>query len=151
MKQLVRSALIAAGAVALAAARTHVAPNPLQLVIANGPFAGTYDARGTETICLHAKMQKMYAASFKDFNAHGAKAFAEAGIKVDNPDLPGPKFGDLHAAFGDDQKYSVEYDVYNVPITMTPKGKGADLAGAGKTKDGIQMRVTASCQDLETM
>jgi hypothetical protein len=150
MKQLMRSALIVAGAVALAGARTPAAPNPLQVVIANGPFAGTYDARGAETICLHAKAQKMYAASFKDFNAHGAKAFAEGGIKVDNPDAPDKKFGDLHAAFGVDPN-SVQYDVYNVPITMTPKGKGADLAGAGKTKDGIQMRVTASCQDLETM
>ena len=150
MKQLIRSALIVIGAIALAAARPQDPPNPLTLVISNGPFAGTYKSKGAETICMHAKAQKIYTASFKDFEAKGPKAFAEGGIKVDSPDAPGPYHGDLHAAFGDGPK-AVQYDAIRVPVTMTPKGKGADLAGEGKTKEGIQMRVTASCQDVTTM
>jgi hypothetical protein len=151
MKQLVRSVLILFGAAALAAARTHAAPNPWTVVVGNGPYAGTYKAKADEVICLHSKQPKMYAASFRDFDAKDAHALGEGGIKVDNPDAPGPKTGDLHVAFGDDKKRSVVYDVYNAPITLTPKGKGADLAGAGKTKDGIAIRITASCVDVETM
>ena len=151
MKQLIRSTLIIAGAAALAAARPHAAPNPWTVVIGNGPFAGTYKAKAEEVICLHSKQPKMYAASFRDSDAKDAHALGEGGIKVNNPDAPGPKTGDLHVAFGDDKKRSVVYDVYAVPITLTPKGKGADLAGAGKTKDGIAIRITASCVDVETL
>jgi hypothetical protein len=34
---------------------------------------------------------------------------------------------------------------------MTLTAKGADFAGTGKTKDGIQIRVTASCVDVMTL
>jgi hypothetical protein len=151
MKQVIRSALILAGATALAAARTHAAPNPWSVVVGNGPYAGTYKAKAEEVLCLHSKDPKMYAASFRDFSAKDAHALGEGGIKVDNPDVPGPKTGDLHVAFGHDKKRSVVYDVYSVPITFTPKGKGADIAGAGKTRDGIAIRITASCVEVETM
>jgi hypothetical protein len=151
MKQLVRSTLILTGAALLAAARPHAAPNPMTIVVANGPYAGTYKARADEVVCLHAKAQKMYAASFKDFNANSPRAFAEGGLKVNNPDVAGPKKGDLLAAFGTNDKRSVEYNVFDVPITMTAKGEGAELAGSGKTKDGVQIRVTASCVDVTTM
>jgi hypothetical protein len=151
MKQLIRSALIIAGATGLAAARTPAAPNPWTVVVGNGPYAGTYKAKADEVLCLHSKDPKMYAASFRDFDAHTPKALGEGGIKVDNPDAPGPKTGDLHVAFGDDKKRSVVYDVYNAPITFTLKGKGAEIAGAGKTKDGIALRITATCVDVETM
>jgi hypothetical protein len=150
MKQLIRSALVLTGAVALAAARPHAAPNPLTLVVSNGPFAGTYNSKGAETTCMHAKAQRMYAASFKDFDAKGPKAFAEGGIKIDNPDAPGPYHGDLHAAFGDGPK-AVQYDVFHIPITMTPKGKIMEITGAGKTKEGIQMSVKATCADVTQM
>lgn len=151
MKQLTRCALVLAGAAGLVAARTHAAPNPWTVVVGNGPFAGTYKAKAEEVMCLHSKQPKMYAASFRDFAATGARALGEGGIKVDNPDTPGPKTGDLHVAFGDDAKRSVVYDVYGVPITFAPKGKGAEIAGAGKTKDGIAIRITASCVEVETM
>lgn len=124
MKRLIRSALILAGAAGLAAARTHVAPNPWTVVVGNGPYAGTYKANAEEVICLHSKQPKMYAASFRDFAAQGAHALGEGGIKVDNPDTPGPKTGDLHVAFGDDAKRSAVYDVYGVPITSRRREKG---------------------------
>jgi hypothetical protein len=151
MKHLIRSALVLASAAGLAAARPHAAPNPMTIVVANGPYSGTYKARADEVVCLHAKAQKMYAASFKDFNANSPRAFAEGGLKVNNPDVAGPKKGDLLAAFGTNDKRSVEYNVLDVPITMTAKGQGTELAGSGKTKDGVQIRVTASCVDVTTM
>jgi hypothetical protein len=151
MRASLRTVILAAGAVALSGARPPAAPNPLVVVVANGPYAGTYTAKAEEVICLHSKSPKMYAASFKDFEAKGPRAFAEGGIKVDNPDVAGAKTGDLHVAFGPNDKHAIEYDVYRAPITMTAKGKGADLVGSGKTKDGVQIRVTASCVEVETM
>ena len=151
MNQLIRSALVLTGAISLAAARTHALPNPWTVVVGNGPFAGTYKAKADEVICMHTKSPKMLASSFRDFDAKDAKALGEGGIKVDDPDAPGAKKGDLHVAFGDDKKRSVTYDVYAVPITVTPKGKGAEISGAGKTKDGVSIRITASCAEIEML
>ena len=151
MKQLIRSTVIVAGIAALSAARPHAVPNPWTVVVANGPFAGTYNAKAAEVMCFHYKTQKMLGASFKDFDAKGARALAEGGIKVDNPDAPGAKTGDLQVGFGNSDKLSIAYSVYNVPITVTPKGKGADLVGAGKTKDGVQIRITANCAEIEQL
>jgi hypothetical protein len=151
LRASLRTVILAAGASVLSAARPHAAPNPMTIVVANGPYAGTYKARADEVVCVHAKAQKMYAASFKDFNASSPRAFAEGGLKVNNPDVAGPKKGDLLASFGTKDKLSVEYNVTDVPITMIAKGEGAELAGSGKTKDGVQIRVTASCVDVTTM
>ncbi|MBA2685828.1 MAG: hypothetical protein H0U66_15185 [Gemmatimonadaceae bacterium] len=151
MMQLFRSALILGGALSLAAARPHAAPNPWTIVVGNGPYAGTYNAKASEVLCLNAKPQKFFAASFRDFEAKGPRALGDGGIKVDNPDVAGAKHGDLHVAFGDDKKRSIEYDVYNVPISFTAKGKVMELSGAGKTKDGVLLKITATCNDITTM
>ena len=151
MRALFRTVILAAGAVALSAARPSAAPNPLSIVVANGPYAGTYTAKADEVVCMHSKAQKMYAASFKDFNANAPRAFAEGGLSVKNPDVAGPKKGDLYVAFGTSDKKSIEYSVYDTPITMTVKGAGAAFVGSGRTKDGVQIRVTASCIDVTTM
>ena len=151
MKRFILSTLVIAGAAGLAAARMPAAPNPWTVVVGNGPYAGTYKAKADEVMCLHTKQPKMLAASFRDFDAKDARALGEGGIKVDDPDAPGPKKGDLHVAFGDDKKRSVVYDVYAVPVTITPKGKGADISGAGKTKDGVSIRITANCAEIEML
>ena len=39
----------------------------------------------------------------------------------------------------------------HVPVTLTMKGKGAELTGTGKTKDGVQIQVKASCVEVTTM
>ncbi len=151
MKQLICSALVLGGALSLAAARPHAAPNPWTIVVGNGPYAGTYQAKADEVICLNAKGQKFFAASFRDFTANSARALGEGGIKVDNPDVAGPKKGDLHVAFGDDKKRSIAYDVYSVPIAFAMKGKSAELSGEGKTKDGVLLKIAATCNDITTM
>lgn len=151
MKQIIRSALILGAAASLAAARPQGATNPWTIVVGNGPYAGTYSAKATEVICLNAKPQKFFAASFRDFDAKSPRALGQGRISVDYPDVAGAKHGDLHAAFGDDKKRSIAYDVFNVPISFTAKGKVMEMSGTGKTKDGVLLKITATCNDITTM
>ena len=70
---------------------------------------------------------------------------------VARPYVAGRKMGDLHVTFGTEAKKSISYDVEDVPVTLTLKGKGADLAGAAKTKEGVSLRITASCAKTDTV
>jgi hypothetical protein len=142
-------AAILAAAAPLAVAQAPL--NALEIVVANGPLAGTYKPPAAEVICLHAKRQKRYSAAWKDFSPKGAKAIAEAGINVSNPDDAGAKQGEVRISFGDPTSKPVIYSVEAVPLSMTPRGKGMDIAFDGKTRDGIGLRVKASCQDVEQM
>ena len=142
MPNRLHSILLLTGLFALTASAWGAVPagNTLDIVIGNGPHAGTYKPPAETVICLHAKTQNRYSAAWKDFDAHDAKAIAEAGISVSNPDGAGAKQGDVRVAFGD-----------QAPLTMTKNGKGAEITFQGKTKDGIQLRVTAKCSDVEEM
>ena len=102
-------------------------------------------------ICLHAKRQQRYSAAWKGFDAYDAKAIAEAGINVSNPDEPGAKHGEVRIAFGDPDKKPTIYSVDQAPLTLTKTGKGAEITFHGKTKEGIQLRVTAKCSDVDEM
>jgi hypothetical protein len=146
MKQLIRSALVLAGAAGLAAARQPAASDSLTMVVTGGPYAGTYQARADRLLCFYAKGQNAYGATFRDEKANTPRSLNLGGIAVDNPYVAGAKTGDLHATFGTDLKKSISYDIYGVPVTITLKGKGADLAGVAKTKEGVSLRITASCQ-----
>jgi hypothetical protein len=143
--------LVITGATALAAAGVQAPPNVLEVIVVNGPLAGTYKPPTSEDICLHAKQEKRYTAAWKDFNAQGAKAISEAGINVSNPDDAGAKHGEVRIAFGDPDKKPTVYSVGQAPHTLTMKGKGAEITFEGKTKDGIQLRETAKCSDVEEM
>ena len=136
------------GAQVLAAAP---ATNMLEIVVDNGPHAGTYKPPAEAIICLHAKQQKRYSAAWKDFDAHDAKAIAEAGINVSNPDEAGAKQGEVRIAFGDPDNKPTVYSVDQAPLTLTKTGKAAEITFQGKTKNGIQLRVTAKCVDVEEM
>ena len=150
MSRLIRSILVLAGAGALAAARVQTVPNVLESVVVNGPHAGTYKPPAMEVVCMHAKKQKMHTAAWRnlDFNVHDAKAVGEAGINVTNPDEAGAKYGDVLVAFGDRDKKQIRYTVTRAPLTLTIKGQGAEITFQGKTKEGIQLRVTAKCLDV---
>lgn len=136
------------GAQVLAAAP---ATNMLEIVVDNGPHAGTYKPPAEAIICLHAKPQKRYSAAWKDFDAHDAKAIAEAGINVSSPDEAGAKQGEVRIAFGDPDNKPTVYSVDQAPLTLTKTGKAAEITFQGKTKNGIQLRVTAKCVDVEEM
>ena len=145
--------LLLPGTFALTASALAAVPagNTLDIVIDNGPHAGTYKPPADTVIYLHAKKQQRYSAAWKDFDAHNAKAIAEAGISVSNPDEAGAKQGEVRVAFGDPDKKPTVYGIDQAPLTMTKNGEGAEITFQGKTKDDIQLRVTAKCSDVEDM
>jgi hypothetical protein len=151
MTHFTRVTLVFVSSYALCSAGAGAAPNVLEVVVGNGPLAGSYKPPVSEVICLHAKKQKVYSAAWKDFNAHDAKALAEAGISVSNPDEAGTKRGDVRVAFGDPDRKPTVYSVNQVPLAMTGTGKGAEIGFQGKTSDGIELRVTAKCLEVEEM
>ncbi len=130
------------------------AVNTLEIIIGNGPHAGTYKLPAANTICIHAKQRKQFSAAYKDVNARDPKTLSGAGINVFNPDDAGPKQGQINIRFGDpDDKRPAPYEV-SIPrnkgsLTLTRKGKFADLAFEGQTKNGIKLRVTAKCGDVD--
>ncbi|MBA2484801.1 MAG: hypothetical protein H0V35_01645, partial [Nitrospira sp.] len=97
------------------------------------------------------KKEKRYTAAWKDFNVQDAKAITEAGINVANPDDAGAKHGEVRIAFGDPDKNPTVYSVDPASLTFTKTGTGAEITFQGKTKEGIQLRVTARCSDVEEM
>lgn len=64
------------------------------------------------------------------------------------PDAPGAKSGELTVGFRATAKPATQYLITKIPVTLTSKAKGAEVAGEGKTKDGIQIRVTISCAEI---
>ncbi len=161
MSHLARVILCIAGAGALAAARVQAQSNILEVVVANGPHAGTYKPPAADVICIHYQAQQIYAATWRDLDEalSGEAAAAknptneatEAAINISNPDAPGAKFGELLIAFGHRGTKQDRYTVDRTPLTLTIKGKGAEITSQGKTKDGIQIRITAKCAEVETM
>jgi hypothetical protein len=165
MPHLVWSVLLIAGASVLAAARVEAASDVLEAVIANGPYAGTYRTPDSDLICMNSPANNMYAATWtnldevvKDvFGAQGEKktnqsAMHSASIRVLNPKDPGAKLGDVSLDLRNpDATKNALYELKSVPISLTTKGKGADISFDGKTKDGIQLRVTAKCSEMVQM
>ena len=90
-------------------------------------------------------------APFSHGSVGVAKAIAEAGINVSNPDEAGAKHGEVRIAFGDPDKKPTVYSVDQAPLTLAKAGKGAEITFQGKTKEGIQLRVTAKCSDVDEM
>ncbi len=148
-------AFIVASALGVVALAYATPDNTLEIVIGGGPNAGTYKPPASTTSCIHFKQQKQFTAVYKDFDASDLKKVGEAGINITNPDEVGPKRGDVLVAFGarDDKRalrYTISIPGDSVgPITLIRSGKSADLAFQGKTKDGVSIRVTARCLDVE--
>jgi hypothetical protein len=108
-------------------------------------------------MCGYFKEGKNLAAIYKDFDASDVKTISDAAINVLNPDEAAPKWGSVLVAFGGrDGKRGARYDVSVKgnsadSITFSRKGKAADLAFQGRTKDGISLHLTARCMDIETL
>ena len=151
MQHFVRTFLTITGASLLVAAGVQSVPDVVEVVLLSGPNAGTYRSTSSETVCMHAKQQKLTTVSWRDMAARDPKKMSEAGIMVSNPDVAGPKRGDVHIAFGNPDKKPVEYSVTQEPVTMTIKGKGVEISFDGKTKEGIRLRVNARCAKLENL
>ena len=140
----------------VAASAQKAEGNALEIVVGSGPFAGTYKAPTDQVICLYVKKQPQFSVSYKDFSPSGPKALAEAGLVVNNPDEAGAKRGHVLVTFGSADKKPTFYDVTIPgpgagPITMSRSGTRGEMAYEGKTKDGVQVRITAKCSDVDVM
>ena len=151
------AAFVVASVAGVAALAFAPPDNTLEIVLGGGPNAGTYRPAAANTSCMYFKQQKQFTAVFKDFDASDLKKVGEAGINVINPDDTGPKRGDVLVAFGARAakgalRYAISIPGDSVgPITLTRSGTRADLSFQGKTKDGIAIRVTAKCLDVEEL
>jgi hypothetical protein len=145
------------GAAALLAQTPAPGDNLMEFVIGNGPHAGTYKLQPSGVMCMHLKQLNQVAAAFKDFDERDLKKIGEAGINIVNPDEAGPKRGNVLVGFGargdkSATRYSVSIPGESAgPITLIRNGKVFDLAFQGRTKEGISLRVTARCLELEEL
>jgi hypothetical protein len=129
-------------------ARAQAVPDVVEVVILNGPNAGTYKTSSDETICMHHKEMKFHAVTWRDLDNH-PKKLSIANIQVANSDRPGPKHGQVQIVFGSG-KTPAEYTLKEAPITMTLKGKGGVLSFEGAV-NGIRIKVTGTCSVFEDM
>jgi hypothetical protein len=124
--RLIRQFILVAGASTLGAAapgNVHAqGMNALEIVIGNGPQAGTYKLPATNTICLRTKQPNQFSAAYKDLKARDPRTPSGAGINVFNPDEAGPKQGDIN----------IRSDISRSGLTFQ-----------GQTKEGIMLHVTA--------
>ncbi len=154
MSVLVRTFLmIAAGSLLAAAVRAQSAPDTIEVVVLNGPHAGTYKTPASETICAHYKAMKWTFATWRGNEAPDSKKLSAAAIKISNPEQAGPKRGDVQIAFGTEpgQKVVADYNVMDVPVTLATKGKGVEMSFDGRTKEGVGLRVNAKCSEVENL
>jgi hypothetical protein len=131
----------------LLALPAHADTNSFVIVIDNGPLRGTYHLPVAEVSCFHSVKRRVYSSGWKDFTPANARALAEAGIEVQDPDAPGPKFGTVLLAFGDSDKTATHFAIYHAPLTLSVTGSHGQVVVRGKTKDGVQIQVTVSCLD----
>jgi hypothetical protein len=145
--------VIATCSLLTAAVGGQSAPDAIDVVVLNGPHAGTYKTPSSETICAHYKEMKWTFATWRGNEAPDPKKLSAAAIKVLNPEQPGPKHGDVQIAFGTEpgKKVVADYKVTDVPVTLTTKGKGVEMSFDGKTKEGVGLRVNAKCSEVENL
>jgi hypothetical protein len=118
------------------------------VVIANGPFAGTYTA---EALCIQIKDRDTLGAGWKDFSTPPkGKWMMEGGIQVDYLSKPGPKSGTviLKMSNGDSEKPTA-YNVSGLPVTLVRSGQGGQITFDGKLPDGVRVKVTAVCASFD--
>ena len=102
MTTSLRLFLAVAGASTLSvAALAYAPPDPsLEIVIGNGPYAGTYKLSTSAVDANALQTGKNHRRGLQDFDASDLKKVGEAGINITNPDETGPKRGDVLVAFG---------------------------------------------------
>ena len=125
------------------------APNALKIVVANGPNAGTYQAPADEVLCMHAKSRNIFSTAWKGFEKPKDKAMEEAGMEISDPDSAKPKLGYARVAFFGADGKKVVYQTVRSPVTLTMSGKTGQISYDGKTTDGVNVKLTASCMDVE--
>ncbi len=146
------SAALAAVGVASAAPPT----DSMELVIANGPHAGTWKYPGKGIfVCMRQKAPDQLSAVYKDLDAKDISTVSGVGFNVFSPDAPGAKSGGIRVVFGDpfNEKQHATYEIMVPrdsagPLTMSRDGKTVSLAFAGQTKDGIKLTLKMFCSEV---
>jgi len=149
MRAILRVLIISTVGVVPATRAAPPAKNVTTVVIADGPFAGSYTA--DNAACLHVKDRDLFGSGWKAFSDHPkTRTLEEAGIEVDRVSEPGAKKGDIVVKLADGVSEKLhDYSMSNVPLTLTRSGKGGVITFEGKTKDGVRLRISATCVDVE--
>lgn len=150
----------ALGTLAPMAVGAQATPNVIEVVVGGGPFAGTYkpSGGGMEIVCLYVKKnpQPLFTATWRDLTPTSKTVLGEAGAGISNPDAVGAKQGSVIVAFGNPDKKLTKYEI-EVPgsgsgtFTMSRNGTKGEIGFVGKTKEGISIRFSAKCQDIDAM
>jgi hypothetical protein len=149
--RFVHSLALVAGAVVLGAAHAPV-NNPIDVAVASGPYAGNYKADASDSYCMHAASRDILSVSWQSAKEGiGAKEFSLAAIDVANFKRTEPKTANAHVAFGDPQKKPFVYELTRTPVTIARSGKVIVLTVQGKTAQGVQVHITASCGEVEEL
>ena len=138
------------------------AGNTMQIVVGNGPFAGKYsmnDRVGSHLVNCFSTGGKIEAAykfarkiaDAKQFEVADSKTMSGAAVVVDNPTDSHAKTGDLTVQFGNRRKDFTEYFAFapEGTVTLVVTGAGREFVFKGRTKDGIALEATASCNTIE--
>lgn len=133
---------------------TAQAANSLEVIIANGPHAGTYQLPAVNIACLSIKARKQFSAAYKDTNAKDAKIVSGVGINVFNSDDAGARRGEINIRFGDPEEK--RQATYETPVsrdsksfTFARKGAVIEVGFEGRAQSGTQLRMTARCTDID--
>lgn len=149
MRKVRRFFMIWVAGIAAALAAAPESQNTTTVVLDSGPLAGSYtiDNNG----CIELKERDKFGVTFKKF-AHSPTVITleEAAMELDRASTAGAKTGDVVVkllAVGSDK--AQDYSVSNVTLSVTRVGAGARLSFDGRTKEGLHMRVTATCDHTE--
>ena len=140
---------------ALAAGGTAAqAANSLELIIADGPHAGSYSLPTANIACMNVKARKQFSAAYKDTNAKDAKMVSGVGVNVFNSDDLGARRGEINIRFGDPEEKRPA--TYETPVsrdskgfTFTRKGAVIEVGFEGRAQSGTKLRLTAHCTDID--
>jgi hypothetical protein len=159
--RLISAATIATVTASLVALSAFAAPpagapnaDAFTITIGGGPHAGHYTLNGANMLCLRSHQRDQFSAAYKDPSAHDPRMVSGAGINVFKPDDPGPKQGQVNLSFGDpEDKRPPLFNLFipresKGPLTLSKAGSAVTVTFKGRTKDGIELSMTATCTDV---
>ncbi len=143
--------IILSGIGSVSALQAAPAPeNVITVVVSDGAYSGSYTALNPG--CLHVKDRNTLGCGWKEAaEPNKTKRLEEAGIQVDTVSAgTGARTGDVVVKFLDGVSGKmIDYSVTNVPLTLTRNGAVQQISFAGKTKDGVRMRVTGTIVQVD--
>ena len=133
---------------------TAQAANSFELIIADGPHAGSYSLPAANIACMNVKARKQFSAAYKDTNAKDAKIVSGIGINVFSSDDLSSRRGEINVRFGDPEEKRPA--TYETPVsrdskgfTFTRKGAVIEVGFEGRAQSGTKLRLTAHCTDID--